>query len=175
MNHARTLVYIAGPFTGKGATEEQRQLNTTLNITRAERLGIEVAKAGAYPIIPHCNTQHSDFEEAQPYSFWIDATGELLRRCDAVLFTDDWETSAGARGENEIAIDYMIPRFFHLSDLIAYLNQDDLAALGVNWGAPTDASMLPDDPDWLPTLRPPAPRVNESEADWWNSKRITGN
>jgi hypothetical protein len=118
----RILVYIAGPFSGKGETREQQRADTEAKIARAVQLGIKVAKLGAYPIIPHANTAHPEFEDVQPYQFWIDATGELLVRCNAVLFTDDWQESSGARGENEIAINAEIPRFFHLSDLACWLS-----------------------------------------------------
>jgi hypothetical protein len=165
-NKPRLLVYVAGPFSGKGSTKEEKRANTERNIARAVQLGIKVAKLGACPVVPHANTAHPDYEDVQPYAFWIEATAEQLRRCDAVIFTEDWEESSGARGENELAIAEMIPRFFHLSDLAAFLNQDDLAALGVNWAhphgpLPTDRADV--DPDWLPT---PVPSKTESEVDW---------
>lgn len=117
MSHAQTLVYIAGPFSGKDRNEVHA------NIHRAELLGLKVAELGAYPIIPHANTSLPAFEAVQPYTFWIEATGELLERCDAVLFTDDWERSSGARGENKLAINAGLPRFFHLADLAEWLRK----------------------------------------------------
>jgi len=117
VSQATTLVYVAGPFSAKVRTGVEE------NIGRATRLGLEVAKLGACPMIPHANTQHPDFEHVQPYQFWIDATAEQLRRCDAVIFTDDWERSSGARSENELAIAHEIPRFFHLADLAGWLEQ----------------------------------------------------
>lgn len=148
MNHAKTLVYVAGPFSGKGATRAEQRADTELKIQRAVALGIKVAKLGAYPVIPHANTAHPEFEEVQPYQFWIDGTGELLLRCNAVLFTEDWETSSGARGENELAINAGIPRFFHLSDLACWLSPE-LAEL-TGSGAPTLTEPAP--PPVRPTL-----------------------
>jgi hypothetical protein len=146
VNHAKTLVYIAGPFSGKGATREEQRADTEKKIARAVALGIKVAKLGAYPVIPHANTAHPEFEDVQPYPFWIAGTGELLVRCNAVLFTDDWQESSGARGENELAIDAGIPRFFHLSDLACWLSPE-LAALTGSHAPTLDA----------PTERSPAP------------------
>jgi hypothetical protein len=81
----RTLVYVAGPFSGKGATREEQRADTELKIKRAEALGLKVARLGAYPVIPHCNTSHPEFEDVQPYQFWIDghgrATTTTLRCC----------------------------------------------------------------------------------------------
>lgn len=121
-SRARTLVYIAGPFTGKGATRDEQRADTEQKIQRAERLGIQVARLGAYPVIPHCNTSHPDFEDVQPYQFWIEGTEELLlRSADAVLFTPDWQDSDGARGEERTAAERGIPRFYSLADLACWL------------------------------------------------------
>lgn len=201
-------MYIAGPFSPTATQKLQLELVSEQdrpaarrefverNIARAVQLGIKVAKLGACPIVPHANTAHPEYEEVQPYTFWIEATGEQLRRCDAVLFTEDWESSSGARNENEIAIDEAIPRFFHLSDLAAFLNHEDLTRLGLNWAQPSGSLPTdPVDPTWLPTPPPearqhgslcgcgpclgyppgwrpsPAPqRVTESEADWNRAK-----
>jgi hypothetical protein len=118
---AHTLVYVAGPFTGKGESREARRCDTDQKIARAVALGLDVAKLGAYPVIPHSNTAHPFFEDVQPYQFWIDGTAAMLRACHAVIFTPDWQTSGGARGENEIAIDACIPRFFDLEHLASWL------------------------------------------------------
>jgi len=153
MNHAKTLVYIAGPFSGKGATREEQRADTEKKIARAVAravaLGLKVAKLGAYPVIPHANAAHPEFEDVQPYRFWIDGTGELLLRCNAVLFTDDWADSSGARGENELAINAGIPRFFHLSDLACWLSPELSALTGST--APT-LSTEPSPPEVHPTL-----------------------
>ena len=39
-----------------------------------------------------------------PDSFWLEATLELLRRCDLVVMMENWEESTGARGEHDEAI-----------------------------------------------------------------------
>jgi hypothetical protein len=85
------VVYIAGPFrapTAWGIAE---------NVRAAERYGLEVARLGAMPLIPHANTAH--FHGEGDDQVWIEGTLELLRRCDAAVFIPGWTKSTGARGE----------------------------------------------------------------------------
>lgn len=110
------LVYIAGPYTG--ATREAVEAN----ISAAVDVGLEVAKLGASPVIPHSNTSHPQFEELQDYEFWLAATAKLLTRCDALLTTANWEQSRGARGEVLLARERGIPVFHTLGDLRAWLS-----------------------------------------------------
>ena len=108
-------VYVAGPFSAK--TRE----GVEANILAAQLLGVEVAKLGAYPVIPHANTSHPDFEVVQPYAFWIEGTMWQLRQCDAVMLTPNWESSSGARGEVADAQARGVPVFTSLDDLKAWL------------------------------------------------------
>jgi hypothetical protein len=105
------LVYIAGKFTGKTRADVDQ------NIAAAVALALEVARIGAMPVCPHSNTSHPDFESLQPYTFWIDGTLELLRRCDAVVMVDNWRDSSGAKGEREEAIKLGMPVFYSVSAL----------------------------------------------------------
>lgn len=89
------VVYIAGPFRGAHAWAIAE------NIRAAERVGFEIAKLGAMPLIPHANTAH--FHGALPDQFWLDGTMELLRRCDGVVFMEGWEDSEGCRREHDEA------------------------------------------------------------------------
>ena len=109
------LIYVAGPY--RAALPYQIQTN----IHRAWRLGVEVAKLGAMPVIPHANTAHMD--GLQSDDFWLEATLQLMRRCDAVLVTPDWERSFGARGEVEEAKRLGIPVFYGLSTLEGWLRE----------------------------------------------------
>jgi hypothetical protein len=85
------VVYIAGPF--RGATSWQ----IAENVRNAERYGLEVARLGAMPLIPHANTAH--FHGEGDDQVWIDGTLELLRRCDAAVFIPGWQRSKGSQGE----------------------------------------------------------------------------
>jgi hypothetical protein len=99
------LIYIAGKFSGSTRT------NVENNIMAAVRVGIEVAKLGGMPVIPHANTAHPDFSIVQVYSFWIEGTTELMRRCDAVMLVDGWRESSGASGEVVEAEELGLPVF----------------------------------------------------------------
>lgn len=105
------IVYVAGPFSAP--TRE----GIEANIMTASLAGIEVARLGFCPLVPHANTAHPLFEKVQPYRFWIEATTELLRRCDAALFIEGWNRSSGATGEHREAERLGIPRFYQLDEL----------------------------------------------------------
>lgn len=113
MNHT-PVIYIAGPFRGANAWEVEQ------NIRRAEELAFEVARLGAMPLCPHTNMRFSD--RTLTAQFWLDGTMELMRRCDAVVFTKDWERSAGARGERAEAGRLGLPCFFRLASLATALS-----------------------------------------------------
>ncbi len=97
------LAYIAGPFRAANAWLVEQ------NIRRAEELGFKVAGAGAFPIVPHTNCRF--WNGTQTDEFWLEGTMEAMRRCDAVVFTDDYERSSGAVGEFAEAQRLGIPCF----------------------------------------------------------------
>jgi len=89
------LVFIAGPFTGPTAWDIAQ------NVRRAEELGLEVARAGFMPVIPHANTAlfHGQCTE----EFWYEGTRALLCRCDMLIRLPGWESSKGAKCEVGLA------------------------------------------------------------------------
>lgn len=95
------LVYIAGPFT---PTAKQRENGGDAwaahhireNILRATNFAIRVAESGHMPVCPHSNTSDPRFLSLQTPAFWYAGTLELMRRCDAIALTDDWQDSNGA-------------------------------------------------------------------------------
>lgn len=123
------IVYVAGPFSPTKKQKPERAESRGLgdkqfhrmcveeNIYRASLLGLEVAKIGLCPMIPHANTALPEFEDVQPYQFWIEATKEQLRRCDAVIFADGWQDSGGSVGEHELAMALAMPIFKTIDDL----------------------------------------------------------
>lgn len=107
------LVYVAGPF--RAPTPE----GVFGNILRAEAVGYEVAKLGASPVIPHANTRslHSHIDEA----FMLEATLELMRRCDALVLVEGWQESQGTRDEMCEAHFLGLPVFYTLLGLKNWL------------------------------------------------------
>ena len=117
---APRLVYIAGPYRASTRWGEE------CNVRRAEIIGHLVAALGAYPVIPHANTRPY-FADAQPGPFWLAATLELLRRCDAVVFMEGWGESEGARAERAEAERLGIPVFDGTPALGAWLTKQEAA------------------------------------------------
>ena len=107
------VIYIAGPFRGPNAWEIEQ------NIRRAETLALEVWKLGAAAICPHANTRF--FQNAAPDKVWLDGDLEILKRCDAILMTDDWEKSEGAKAEYTFAKKNGIPVFYSVEFLKIWL------------------------------------------------------
>lgn len=88
------VVYVAGPYRAKTVQ------GVELNIQSARRVGIEAARRGWSPIIPHSNTGHLDLAAPDlDDQFWLDATMETLRRCDAVVLVPGWQRSSGTLAE----------------------------------------------------------------------------
>jgi hypothetical protein len=106
------LIYIAGPFRGKDSWEREQ------NIRRAEALALQVWRAGFACICPHTNTRF--FDGAAHDHVWLEGDLVIMWRCDAVLMTDDWERSQGARAERESALANGIPVYYSLHELVKF-------------------------------------------------------
>jgi len=97
-------VYVAGPYrsaTGWGIEQ---------NVRRAEVVGLDIARLGILPVVPH--TMFRWYHGTEDDQFWLEATLELMRRCDAVFFIDGWAGSEGCRGERLEAVDRGMLQFF---------------------------------------------------------------
>lgn len=108
------LVYVAGPFRAKNHWDVEQ------NIRRAETLALEVWRCGAACICPHANTRF--FDGAAEDRVWLEGDLEILRRCDAVVLTEDWERSSGARSEVEFALALGIPVFKSVIEVYRWLH-----------------------------------------------------
>lgn len=95
------LIYIAGPFRGPTPLAVRR------NVEAARDLGLRVAQAGGYPVIPH--TMTSEFDKQLTDQFWLDGTLELLKRCDAIVLAENFGDSVGARTEYAEAVGREMP------------------------------------------------------------------
>lgn len=74
---------------------------------------------------PHGNT--ADMDGELPDEFFLAGDLEILRRCDAMIVTDDWVLSRGTRDEVAFAEAHGIPVFLSLMDLAFWLNAAELA------------------------------------------------
>jgi hypothetical protein len=110
------LVYIAGPY------RASCEWDLVQNIRRAEALALAVWKLGAACICPHKNT--ALLGGAADDSLWLEGDLEMMRRCDAVLCTDDWQRSEGARNEVAESKRVGIPVFERIDELKAWLTSD---------------------------------------------------
>lgn len=110
------VVYIAGPFRAK------TPFGVKLNVDAAEKEMHDLvvfAHMHGFKIsvlCPHAMTRNLDGTADDPY--WLDATLELMRRCDAVLMLPSWEVSAGARGERAEALRLGMPVFYARHELL---------------------------------------------------------
>jgi len=127
------VVYIAGPFRGSSSWQME------LNIRRAETLALKVWKMGAAALCPHANTRFYQGEGDD--SIWLQGDLEMIRRVDAILMTDDWTRSPGARGELEFANELQIPAFFESYDD----ELDGLAEFIKDWVTSSPPTSIPAD------------------------------
>lgn len=107
-------VYVAGPY----------RANTTWgihqNIYRAKCLGLQIAKMGMNPFVPHANTGYYDGEV--PEQFWLDADIEWLACCDCLFVLPGSDTSSGTQGEIAYCEAHSIPVFHTLDGLAKFAN-----------------------------------------------------
>lgn len=104
------LVYVAGPFRGKS------HWDVAENVRNAERLALEIWRAGFACFCPHANTAH--FDGAAEDKIWLEGDLEILRRCDAVVMTPDFERSTGAKAERDFAVRHAIPVYYSIRELL---------------------------------------------------------
>ena len=116
------VVYVIGPYRAKTLWE------LTENVRTAERLGLEVARLGAMPLIPHKNTEN--FNGLFSDDFWLEGTKELLRRCDSAITVEAlgfaWKSSEGSCGEVDEMARLDRPVFHTLEALNSWLKVQEL-------------------------------------------------
>lgn len=117
------IVYVAGPFAAPCAWEVEH------NVRLAEACGLEVARLGAMPLIPHANTRFFHGVTGIAASFWYRGTLELLLRCDAMIVVGDWESSRGSKAELRACDEHDIPFFWSLEDLRTWLEGTPLQVI----------------------------------------------
>ena len=110
-------VYVAGPFRADSAWDIE------FNIRSAEAIGLQVARLGGVPVVPHA--MYRFYTGALPDQFWLDATLEVLRRCDAILLCPRWEKSFGSRGEKAEAERLGLPVFYAPLEMQNWLKESE--------------------------------------------------
>lgn len=103
-------VFVSGPFSGANAWEIEQ------NVRRCEALVLRVAELGAAPIC--LNLMGRFFNGTLEYSAWIHVAFEQIRRSDAILFADGWESSNGCGRELKLAQELGKPVFEDLDALV---------------------------------------------------------
>jgi len=112
------LVYVAGPFKGRTSWEIEK------NVRKAESLALAVWGLGVACICPHTNTRFFFHALGEGDSVFYEGDLEILRRCDALVTTDEWAESTGARTEVELANKLGIPVFHGLLDLAKWAGKE---------------------------------------------------
>jgi hypothetical protein len=113
------VAYVAGPY--RASTPYQ----TLLNVQEASRVSLELWKMGYAVICPHKNTSMFDGECEE--LIWLNGYLEILKRCDIVIITHNWDESDGAIKEVAFADSLGIPVMsFHkgLVEIKDFLNED---------------------------------------------------
>lgn len=113
-NASPLLVFVSGPYTAptlRGVLD---------NIERAEAVGVDVIRAGHYPLIPH--SLSNGVHEAHTlvtgrelsWEWWMGWCEAQIARCDVVLKYAD---SPGADREEAFAVGRGIPVIAHVVQL----------------------------------------------------------
>lgn len=118
------LIYVAGRYRAPDRAAIAQ------NIAAARQVGMETARLGWFPVIPHSNTSHMDhYLPELGDDYWLSGTKELMERCDALVLVPGWETSEGTKGEIARADELRIPVYRSLEQLpsassfVAWLHQ----------------------------------------------------
>ncbi len=109
------LIFVSGPY------RSTSEYGVLLNIRHAEKLALLIWKSGAACICPHKNTAF--FGGAADDEVWLLGDLEIVRRCDAVVCTDNWKSSKGASGEVAFAKELGIPVFERFEEYERWLKE----------------------------------------------------
>lgn len=109
------VIYVAGPYTGDTKSQVEE------NIRKAEIVSIKLARKGWNVYTPHKNNAHYDLYEPffpeLTWDFWMERCYDMLRRCDAAIFLNDWKKSKGAKLEHAFAKKICLKVFYEKDGL----------------------------------------------------------
>lgn len=114
------LIYIAGPYTppprlqGWRSSDTAREAAITAHVEHAVHWGREVILRGGFPVIPHAIGALVTRGIRESYGMagraaltdeatWLAGDMLLLRACHGALFIPGWDSSRGAKAEQEEA------------------------------------------------------------------------
>lgn len=107
------LVYVAGPYRSENAWAVEA------NIRNAEEETFALAQLGYVGVCVH--SMYRYFDGTLTAEYWLAATLEVMKRCDAVLLLPGWAESAGSVKEKAAAEALGIPVFTSLRTLCTKL------------------------------------------------------
>lgn len=106
-------IYVAYRYCGN-------TLETLTNIGIATDTGIEIAKKGHYPFVPHLDCLIAiQCKGCLPLDYYYNASMAFLQVCDAILIVDknDLETSKGVKAEFDWAKSAGLPIYYNLEEI----------------------------------------------------------
>ena len=108
------VVYLASPYSADNDWQKYQ------NIQNAHLVAKWIWANGIVCISPVSNSawMEGDIDE----QVFIDGDIEILKRCDAVFLSNNWENSNGCNGECDYAKKNNIPIFTTLNELVRWAN-----------------------------------------------------
>ncbi len=114
------LIYLAGPFRAEDNFRIQQ------NILDAEAVAYAIiteSKGAAAVLCPHALGRN--FIGTFTDDYWLAATMEMLKRCDAVYSFCRWRESAGTKAEVEAAEKLGLPVFYSRAEVLRFVGVDE--------------------------------------------------
>lgn len=105
-------VYIAGAYSSRALTSEERYIEISNNILNAESTAIWMANMGIGFICPHLHTAHFEEKAKAPESFYRELDMDLLAACQGIYMLEGWQKSSGSRAEHDWAMENGLPVFY---------------------------------------------------------------
>lgn len=106
-------IYVAHRYNGG-------TLETLANIGRAVDVGVEIAKKGHYPFVPHLDCQIAiQSKGCLPLNYYYNSSMAFLQVCDALFIVDtnDVDTSKGVKAEFDWAVSHGFKIYYDIAKL----------------------------------------------------------
>ena len=116
------LVYLAGPYRGKGRFRVVRFCRRFANIIRAWKAAKRLWAAGYAVICPHTNSAMMD--SGVPSERFLAGDLLMLDNCDAMVVIGDWRNSEGTLGEIDHCIVSQIPWYQGVGEYLERVKEE---------------------------------------------------